>query len=656
MNFFESQQQARTQSRRLLFLFGLAVLAIVAAVDIVLVTVMSKMGSEEQAVSFTHMLRTHSGALLGGAIVTVALIALASIFKIATLRSGGSAVAQSLGGTLLASDKNNPHYRRLRNVVEEIAIASGVPVPQIYVLEQEMGINAFAAGYSPSDAAVAVTRGALDKLTRDELQAVIAHEFSHLLNGDMRLNIQLMGVLFGILALTIIGRKLLQGMRHVRDSKGTGPVFLVAIALVIIGYVGVFFGRAIKASVSRQREYLADASAVQFTRQTAGIAGALKKIGGLEKGSKLSTAEVEEVSHMLFGDGLGYSLLFATHPPLIERIKRLDPQFDPSQYREIAKKWSGPIDVLALDAEIAETGAAALVSGAISLASGGLPKRSELIAISAQQISAQVGNPVAEDYLAADAIRREIPERLRIAADDPASAMAVIYALLLDSNEDLAIRQLRIIAEHAGPAAMAATEHWFMDTANLHPMSRLPLAAMTFPAIRRLPKADLNAFMPLLEQLIHADSKMGVFEYCLAKLINTQVREVLNPKQSAAIGKQKLAYCKSSVAITFSILANFGHHQEINARRAFAAGMNTLYQHQGPQYAVPENWMMALDRALPELDQLDAAGKQLLIEAMVQIIANDSLITVDEATLLHAMCAALHCPLPPLLSSASFAT
>lgn len=652
MNFFESQQQARKQSRRLLFLFGLAVLAIVAAIDIVLVLILfaGEMRNEDQSISVARLLQTHSGALFGGAIVTLALIAVASLFKIASLRSGGSAVAQSLGGTLLASDKNNPHYRRLRNVVEEIAIASGVAVPQIYVLEQEMGINAFAAGYSPSDAAVAVTRGALDKLTRDELQAVIAHEFSHLLNGDMRLNIQLMGVLFGILALTIIGRKLLQGMRHVRDSKGTGPIFLVALALVVIGYIGVFFGRAIKASVSRQREYLADASAVQFTRQTAGIAGALKKIGGLDKGSKLSTPEVEEVSHMLFGNGMGYSLLFATHPPLVERIKRLDPQFDPSQYREIAKKWSGPIDVLAVDAELAQNTAAGLVSGGLTSTTATLLDRSAVIAVSPQQTSAQVGNSLAEDYLTAAAIRREIPERLRAAAEDPTLAKSVMYALLLDSNQDLAISQLKMIADHAGSEAMAATEQLLTDIVKLHPISRLPLAAIAFPAIRRLPQAELNAFKFLLEQLIHADSKIGVFEYCLARLINMQVREVLHPKQSVAIGKRKLAHCQSSVAIILSVLANFGHRQEINAQRAFAAGMNMLYQHSGPKYAVPEDWVMVLDKTLPELDQLDATGKQLLIEAMVQVIANDNRITVDESTLLHAMCAALHCPLPPLLS------
>jgi Zn-dependent protease with chaperone function len=213
-----------------------------------------------------------------------------------------------------------------------------VPVPQIFVLENEAGINAFASGFAPADAAVTVTRGALDKLTRDELQGVIGHEFSHLLNGDMRLNIRLMGVVFGIVVVATIGRKIAEGAGRAR-SRDSGGVALFGVALLVVGYLGVVCARLIKASISRQREFLADASAVQFTRQTDGIAGALKKIGGLAEGSKLAASGTEEIAHMLFGDGVGYSALFATHPPLTERIKRLDPSFDKSEFAAIAASF-----------------------------------------------------------------------------------------------------------------------------------------------------------------------------------------------------------------------------------------------------------------------------------------------------------------------------
>ena len=232
-----------------------------------------------------------------------------------------------LGGRLVNPAQPDPDERKLLNVVEEMAIASGIPVPQVYVLPEEKGINAFAAGHSTSDAVVAVTQGALRLLTRDELQGVIGHEFSHILNGDMRLNLRLMGLIFGILCLAVIGRVLL----HVRGGgKDKNPLPLLGLVLVLMGWVGVFFGRLIQAAVSRQREFLADASAVQFTRNPAGLAGALKKIGGLSYGSKLKNAHAGEASHMFFGNGMGGSFLglMETHPPLAERILALEPDFD----------------------------------------------------------------------------------------------------------------------------------------------------------------------------------------------------------------------------------------------------------------------------------------------------------------------------------------
>src|SRR5208283_107876 len=242
-----------------------------------------------------------------------------------------SAVAESLNGRLLTSNTNNPDERKLLNVVEEMSIASGVPMPKVYVLDNEDGINAFAAGHTPSDAAVAVTRNCMTKLSRDELQGVIGHEFSHILNGDMRLNLRLMGTIFGILCLAIIGRVLLQTARGGGRGRGQNPLPLLGLLLLVIGYIGVFFGRLIQAAVSRQREFLADASSVQFTRNPEGITGALKKIGGLgETGSRLSHAHAEELSHMFFGNGVSEPFigLLETHPPLAERIRVFDANFD----------------------------------------------------------------------------------------------------------------------------------------------------------------------------------------------------------------------------------------------------------------------------------------------------------------------------------------
>ncbi|MGH8184245.1 MAG: M48 family metallopeptidase, partial [Rhodanobacteraceae bacterium] len=316
MDFFAQQAKVRRSSRTLVWLFALAVLAIVVAVDLVC--------------AFVLGVGLRPLPLLGIAVAVVVVISLCSAYRVASLAGGGAAVAREMNAVEVPANTTNPQWRQLRNVIEEVAIASGVPVPEIYVMQNESGINAFAAGYTPTDAAVCVTQGCLDKLNRDELQGVIAHEFSHVLNGDMRLNIRLMGLLFGIMAIWVIGRFLMWGGYFGlgdgegsgggrRRGSGSGQVALAGIALLAIGAIGLFFGRLIQAAVSRARESLADASAVQFTRQTEGIAGALKKIAVFEEGSALQSPRRDEVRHMLFGDA-EQSSWFATHPPIIARI------------------------------------------------------------------------------------------------------------------------------------------------------------------------------------------------------------------------------------------------------------------------------------------------------------------------------------------------
>ncbi|HOB34044.1 MAG TPA: M48 family metallopeptidase, partial [Verrucomicrobiota bacterium] len=336
MDFFEQQDKARRNTRWLAIYFaaGVAflVLAIYAAVLVIYSWAIAP-GTEVEGVRAAPALwnpRLFTGVAIG----TLSVVFLGSLFKTMELSRGGSAVATMLGGRLVSPNTEDPDERRLLNVVEEMALASGVPVPQVYVLDNERGINAFAAGHSTSDAAIGVTRGCVQLLNRDELQGVIAHEFSHILNGDMRLNLRLMGLIFGILCIAVIGRILLRtGSRTYRlgaRNRGGNPLPLLGLALLLIGYVGVFFGRLIQAAVSRQREFLADASAVQFTRNPGGIAGALKKIGGLVYGSRLESAHAEEASHMFFGNGLSnaWFSLMATHPPLVERIRAIDPAFD----------------------------------------------------------------------------------------------------------------------------------------------------------------------------------------------------------------------------------------------------------------------------------------------------------------------------------------
>src|SRR5918995_3109694 len=333
MNFFQRQDEARRSSRRLVVLFGLAVLAVVVSVDFVVFTLMRQ--GEARTLGyvppFADWLAMHPRMVVGTTLAVLAIIAIASFYKTMVLGGGGGVVPRSLGGVRISADTTDPLQRRLLNVVEEMAIASGVPMPEVYLLEQESGINAFAAGHNTSNAAIGVTRGTLTTLNRSELQGVIAHEFSHILNGDMRLNVRLMGLLFGLLVIGLIGRTVLRGATRVRGDRKGGVVIVVVIALavLIIGYIGLFFGRLIQAAVSRTRESLADASAVQFTRDPNGLRGALVKIGASSAGSRVANPEVEEVAHMLFAPGM--RRLFATHPSLLERLKAIDPRFDPKE-------------------------------------------------------------------------------------------------------------------------------------------------------------------------------------------------------------------------------------------------------------------------------------------------------------------------------------
>ena len=625
MNFFETQARARRNSTRLVVLFALAVLGIVIAVDLAAYVVFA---GEEGG----------SGAMLAfTTLVTLAIIGLGSLYRIATLRGGGEPVALQLGGVPVPEDTTDFGLRRLRNVVEEIAIASGVPVPKIYVLEHEAAINAFAAGYAPADAVVAVTRGALDRLNRDELQGVIAHEFSHILNGDMRLNIRLMGVLFGILMLGLIGRKVLQH-GHGR-GRGAGAVLVAALIALLVGYIGLFFGRMIKAGVSRTRESLADASAVQFTRQTAGLSGALKKIGGLGDGSRLNErGDAEEVSHMLFGDGVGLSGLFATHPPLLKRIQALEPGFRAEQLEQLARGWmAAPPNGLAEDVQLG-----------LVASDARLPAADAEISVTPPMVAAQVAQPAEDDYRRADAIATTIPASLRALAAGRDSVVPLLLGLLLEEGS-VGARQYEAIVARLGEAVAAeAVRVRGENVAGLHPLLRLPLAALAFPVLRLRPRPDLDAFLDTVQAVVHADGAVSLFEYCLGRLLQVQVRESLDPSRHARFGRRKPASVRQEFATLLAVVAHAGHEDPAAAQRAYLAGLQRVLPRDHLPYAPPAG-VAALDAVWEPLDALDPLAKQVLVEAVTDAVAHDGRISVAESERLRTVCGVLHCPLPPML-------
>lgn len=651
MDFFGAQEQARRQSRRLIWLFVLAVAAVVLSVDLVVLGVL-ELGADPRRLAAGGPIERNAVALVATSLFTVAVIFFASMFKIGRLRAGGAAVARELGATLVPMDTRDPLLRRLRNVVEEVAIASGVPVPQIFVLEDEPGINAFAAGYAPGDAAVAVTRGALEHLSRDELQGVIAHEFSHVLNGDMRLNIRLMGALFGILVLAIIGREVLLRMRG-GNNRNAGAILLIALGLMVVGYVGLLCGRLIKAGVSRQREYLADASAVQFTRQPDGIAGALKKIAASNVGSKLNQHDAEEISHMLFGDGVGYSALFATHPPILERIRRIQPGFDRSELKRLGVALaSGTVAGSNLAAARAELAVGLAGDGAAvpPLPPPPLPAADRSMALDPGTVAAQVANPARDDYVLAGALAAAIPDSLLDLARGQQTAPWLLVALLLGDDAGVAERQLASIGERLGAEAATLAAGMRPRLDGLHPMQVLPLAQIAFPALRRQARSFLVRYVEALEALVQADGEIDLREYCLMRLVRLHLVDALDPGRGRVIGSLKLADARAEVVALLSILASAGHPSSESAARAFAAGVAGLFGQEPIAYAPPADWRSALDAAWPTLDRLNGESKQLLVEALTRTMSHDGRVTVAESELLRTVCAGLHCPLPPMLA------
>jgi len=496
-NFFENQDRARKKTGRLVIFFVLAVLAIIAMLYALAILVVGYQTHElSSAESVSRLGWWDPELLVQVGLLAIVIVGGGSLFKIAQLRGGGKAVAESLGGRLIHSDTRDRTERKIQNVVEEMAIASGTATPPVYILDDEGGINAFAAGFSPNDAVVGVTRGCAEQLSRDELQGVIAHEFSHIMNGDMRLNIHLIGIVHGILIIGIIGYFLLRGAglsRHRGGRDNSGAALLAAgFGLMIIGFLGTFFGNLIKASVSRQREYLADASAVQFTRNPDGIAGALKKIGGFETGSQIAHPNAPEASHMFFGRGIasGINSLFSTHPPLPERIRRLDPSFDGDFAGAPA---AGPSSSEAAVSGFAGAPAATAVD--------------------------QIGQATPAHLRHAAQLIASLPAEVVTSAHEAYGARAVIYALLIDRDSDARRIQLDRLASHADPAVHAETRKLLPLVERVGTGARLPLVDLAIPALRELSPSQYAAFKANVEELIAADQKIDVFELTLQRIL-----------------------------------------------------------------------------------------------------------------------------------------
>jgi Zn-dependent protease with chaperone function len=660
MDFFDHQERARRKTGRLVLMF------IVAVVGIIVLAYLAV------AIGFMFLNQPKSGQSMGPAptlwnpmlllavgVAVVAIVGCGSLFKISQLAGGGRVVAESLGGRLLDTGSTDPGERKLLNVVEEMAIASGVPVPKVYLMDNEQAINAFAAGFGPDDAVIGVTRGCVDLLDRDELQGVIAHEFSHILNGDMRLNIRLIGILFGILVIGLIGRMVLSSMRYSgggrsrSNSKNGGGAILVilgvALALMVIGYLGFFFGGLIKSAVSRQREFLADASAVQFTRYPGGIGGALKKIGGYSFGSRVLNPRAEEVSHMFFGQGVSNALggLGATHPPLDQRISRIEPGWD-GVFPEVRQPRHVSEKQLKKQAKLSRGEARRKAIGALTAMGAG--------AVLGQAEGAtavlQVGQPTDAHVQRARDLLNAIPAEVKDATHSSLGACAVIYAMLLSDEPEVHTRQTEAIREAVDAPAAAESVKLGDAIQGMDPSARLPLLDMAMPALHNLAPGQYQAFKGCVSTLIAADQRIDLFEWMLGRVLLRRLAPAFEPGKRT---RQRVRYyslkpVRDHLATLLSTLARHGHADHESAKHAFDQAMEHLPLSPTPGLTEPDACgLRQIGEALTKLNTVGPREKKAVINACAVCITADKQVTPAEAELLRAVCDSLDCPMPPLL-------
>lgn len=660
MDFFQSQDVARRKTGLLIVYFAAAVVLMIAALYAAVVFALgwSMGGSAEPGRAAEAIAWWQPDLLLIVIVAVIGIVGSGSLYKTFELRAGGERVATMLGGRRLNGNSNDLAEQRLLNVVEEMALAAGVAVPPVYVLDKEKGINAFAAGFTPDDAVIGVNRGTIDSLTRDELQGVIAHEFSHIFNGDMRLNLRLIGLLHGILLLSIIGYYALRigglsGGRSSRGDKGGGaaPIIIIGIAALVVGYIGLFFGRLIKAAVSRQREYLADASAVQFTRNPDGIAGALKKIGGLATGSRMQTVEAESASHMFFGNALRQSAHnpLATHPPLDERIRRIDPQFDGTFPRV------EPVQVERLQErptkQPTKQPAGRHATGPIFGPVLGGIGREHRMPIDPLLLLGAIGSPRTEHVQYAGRLLQSLAPALRTALKEPFSARTVVFALLLDAEESIARRQLELIEEHEGEPSRRETERLRSLVQQAGIAARLPLIELAQGTLQQMSAEQYESFRATVERLVNADEQISLFEFVLQRVLLRHLQQHFRGQRPPRVRFHALTPLMDEAACLLSALVHLGHSDPDQAQQAYNQAMAVLAQEPGAVPMIGRNAcsLAALGQALDRLAAATPGIKRRVLHAATVAVMADGQVTLGEGELLRAVADSLDCPMPPIL-------
>ena len=615
MGFFEQQDRARRATTRLLVLYTITVALIVACANLVVVPL--------------YILWAGTPATLAVyatvSLVTLALIALGSLEIITRLSIGEAELGLVLAGRRVARGTGIDAERRLINVVDEMAIASGLAAPPVYVLNREEGINAFAAGRSPNQAIVVVTKGALEQLSRDELQAVIAHEFGHILNGDIRLNLRAACALQGIVFLSAIGRFMMQYYSGHGTEEGRRflhpPFAVLGAGLYALGFIGLIGARLIQAAIAREREYLADASAVRYTRNADALCGALARIHRHPQGSSIRNWHAESLAHMLFAPNR--SAWYATHPPIEARMQRANPHQPPELYFEqVDRPKPRVFEKKKMPSKEMPTTIAP----------------SKLTAVSA--LIASIGAPdgAALDYAAG--LLAYLPASIREALGDAAGAQAVMLGMIIESEATARGRQLNAIGAAGGEALARKAEVLAPLIAQLDRAYRLPILALALPILRsELDARGRNRFLAAMRGAIEADTRLTLAEFVLDTILDWNLGPRARRAGSVRFGSRD--ELKDECALILSLVAHAGGSEALFGK---VAAPYTL----APRDALQ---LRKVSDALERLSQLAPLEKEPLLAACAALVSADGNVRLVEHELLRAIAAALDCPMPPSIAA-----
>lgn len=645
MDFFAHQDKARRNTGLLVFLFILAVLLLIGITNLAVMLTMAGTGGIEgseqggaiavlASTGFAGFAAQFDWSLFMGVSALVGMVILLAIaYKWVQLADGGKSVAESLGGNRIHPNTDNAEERRILNVVEEMALASGMPVPPVYLLENEVGINAFAAGHTPADAVIGVTRGCIQQLNRDQLQGVIAHEFSHILNGDMRLNLRLIAVLHGIVFLGSVGELLVRSRGG--GSRQGGQAMLLGVVLLIVGWLGNFFGNLIRSAVSRQREFLADASAVQFTRNPQGIVDALRTIGGHQIGTDLSNPRTGEVSHLFFGQAIHRMFgLFDTHPPVDDRILRLNPHWDGTYLFDRNNLKNEPEHILREKRERREKQA---LANAVALGA----------ALNGEQLDP------AELLMQADVsgIQRgldHIPQNLQQQAREPLGAMALVLGLLLSPDSAVREKQRGYLNQLQMPGLLDTLSATREALKELPRALHLPLVELSIPALKCISPEQYELFRRKLLLLMHADQQIDLYEWCLFQLLTHYLDPEFGKVKSSKPRYKVAQEISDQYQLVLSLLVHEGHNDPEDAQGAFNRGIGSAGLYNLTLLPAERCQLSDFKKAVNDLACCYPHLKPKLINGFINCVKQDGRITIIEKEMVHSIAAAMDSPIPQL--------